>query len=212
MSWRLVAVLVVGALLALAACGSGGGASSRSRAEPSTAPRARRPPPARVESPPATSAAPGASVCRQTDDPGAVAVTDRRTSRSSRPTIEAKVGRGRSPSPTPASSHTTRRRRRRAARRATLETGESDGLVFSAPGTYAFDCTVHRWMTGTFTIAAVRPEPDGSGPLGEEERGARRQVDEDRRRAARPRRTRPGTARGSRGPCPGTARRAGRRR
>jgi plastocyanin len=35
----------------------------------------------------------------------------------------------------------------------TLETGESDGLVFSVAGTYRFGCTVHRWMTGTITIA-----------------------------------------------------------
>jgi plastocyanin len=35
----------------------------------------------------------------------------------------------------------------------TLQTGESDALVFSLPGSYKFGCTVHRWMTGTFTIA-----------------------------------------------------------
>ena len=35
---------------------------------------------------------------------------------------------------------------------ATLTTGSTAGLVFTAAGTYPFHCTVHTQMTGTITI------------------------------------------------------------
>ena len=57
-----------------------------------------------------------------------------------------------SPPATPASSDTTDDGRV-GLRDRILQTGESDGLVFSTPGTYAFGWTVDPWMTGTFTIA-----------------------------------------------------------
>jgi plastocyanin len=38
---------------------------------------------------------------------------------------------------------------------ATLNQGETDGLVFSAPGSYPFHCNIHpTTMKGTFTISA----------------------------------------------------------
>jgi len=38
---------------------------------------------------------------------------------------------------------------------ATLNQGETDGLVFSAPGSYPFHCNIHpTTMKGTFTISS----------------------------------------------------------
>jgi plastocyanin len=150
MSWRLVAVLVVGALLALAACGPGGGASSQA---PATSPSARPssgPPVAGSSESPAPSAAPGTSVCRQTGDPGGVAVViaDFEFKPAS---IEAVVGQVVAFRNTGFEPHNATSVDGGCATR-TLQTGESDGLVFSVPGTYRFGCTVHPWMTGTFTI------------------------------------------------------------
>jgi plastocyanin len=34
----------------------------------------------------------------------------------------------------------------------TLATGAHDGLVFTAPGSVPFHCSIHTWMTGTITI------------------------------------------------------------
>ena len=152
MSWRLVAVLVVGALFALAACGPGVRASSQAPAtSPSTVPASEPPTAAPSASPPTTSASPGASVCRQTDDPGDVAVTI--ADFEFKPAaIEAKVGQVVAFTNTGFEPHNATTVDGGCGTK-TLETGESDGLVFSAPGTYKFGCTVHRWMKGTFTIA-----------------------------------------------------------
>jgi plastocyanin len=37
---------------------------------------------------------------------------------------------------------------------ATLNQGETDGLAFSAPGSYPFHCNIHPTMKGTFTISS----------------------------------------------------------
>ena len=153
LSRRPLVILVVSALLGLAACGSSAGASP---------PAATTQPAATVlESPiasaapsPAASPAPGgsaaASVCRETEETGVVAVAI--ADFAFRPSaIAAKVGQvvtfgnaGFEPhNATVAAGCATR----------TLQTGESDGLVFSVPGNYPFACMVHAWMTGTFTIA-----------------------------------------------------------
>ena len=156
MSLRPVAVLVVGALFALAACGQGGAASSQVPAtDPSTVatsePRTVPPTAAPSASPPSTSASPGASVCRQTDDPGDIAVTI--ADYEFKPaTIEAKVGQVVAFTNTGFEPHNATTVDGGCGTK-TLETGQSDGLVFTAPGSYTFGCTVHRWMKGTFTIA-----------------------------------------------------------
>ncbi len=152
MSWRLVAVLVVGALFALAACGPGGGAASLVPAtRPSAMPASAPPTAGPSASPPTTSASPGASVCRETDDPGEVAVTI--ADFEFKPaTIEAKIGQVVAFTNTGFEPHNATTVDGGCGTK-TLQTGENDGLVFSAPGSYKFGCTVHRWMTGTFTIA-----------------------------------------------------------
>jgi plastocyanin len=152
LSWRVVAMLVVGALLALAACGPGGGASSQVPATSPSAAAASEPPSAGpTASPPTTSSSPGASVCRQTDDPVAVAVTI--ADFEFKPAIiEAKVGQVIAFSNSGFEPHNATTGDGGCGTK-TLETGESNGVVFSGPGSYTFGCTVHRWMTGTFTIS-----------------------------------------------------------
>jgi plastocyanin len=141
---RPMVVLVAVALLALAACGSGGGASPQTLAA--------SPPGIRV-APSATtpaSASPVAETCRRTDDPGVVAVSiaDFEFEPAS---ISAKVGQVVAFSVTGFEPHNATVEAGCGTR--TLQTGESDGLVFRVPGSYRFGCTVHAWMTGTFTIA-----------------------------------------------------------
>ena len=48
-----------------------------------------------------------------------------------------------------------------------LDEGESYSVTFTAPGTYAYLCTPHPFMTGTVTVvaAAVAPAPGASGEI-----------------------------------------------
>ncbi len=161
MSWRPVAAFVVAALLVLAACASSGGdataqpTTGSSGGPPTTASPHASASPGAMSSPassgrPAASPPPGASVCRQSGDPGTVAVSiaDYEFKPAS---IAAKLGQVVDFSNTGFEPHNATVDAGCGTR--TLRTGESDGLVFSVAGTYKFACTVHAWMTGTFTIA-----------------------------------------------------------
>ena len=131
----------------------GGGASSQVPATSPSSAAASEPPTTAgaSEPPPTASASAGAAVCRQTDDPGdvAVAIADFEFKPAA---IEAKVGQVVAFTNTGFEPHNATTSDGGCGTK-TLETGEDDGLVFSAPGSYRFGCTVHRWMTGTFTIA-----------------------------------------------------------
>ncbi len=144
MSWRPVAALVVGALLMISACDSGSRVASQ---RPPTVGPAGTPV---ATASTAASASPGASVCRQTGDPGVIAVSiaDFEFKPAS---IGAKVGQVVAFTSTGFEPHNATVEGNCGTR--TLQTGESDGLVFTAPGSYKFGCTVHAWMSGTFTIA-----------------------------------------------------------
>jgi plastocyanin len=149
MSKRLLAAVVASAPLVFAACGSGAGASSEGSASGSSqAPAASAS--ASPSGGPAASASQTEVVCRQTGDPGVVKVSiaDFEFKPAS---IAAMVGQIVAFSNTGFEPHNATVEAGCATR--TLQTGESDGLVFSVAGTYKFGCTVHAWMTGTFTIA-----------------------------------------------------------
>lgn len=153
-SRRPVAVLVACALmLVLAACGSGGvspspRATGASGAPPASATAAA--PSTSSSAAPSASASPGAAVCRRSGEPGVVAVSiaDFEFKPAS---IAATVGHVVAFSNTGFEPHNATVEAGCATR--TLQTGQSDGLVFSVPGEYRFGCTVHAWMTGTFTVA-----------------------------------------------------------
>ena len=153
---RLFAIVVAGAVLGLAACVSSAPSPTGVVSPPGAAS-----PPAASASPsstpivnpiatPAPSPSSGAAVCTKSGETGAVAVSI--ADFEFRPaTIAATVGQVVTFSNTGFEPHNATVAAGCATR--TLQTGESDGLVFSVPGAYPFACTVHAWMTGRFTIA-----------------------------------------------------------
>jgi plastocyanin len=156
MSNRPIAALGVAALLVLAGCGTGGGASpAPSAAGPSSTPLASATSAASASSaasgsPAASGSRAAAAACRETADPGAVAVSivDFEFKPAS---IGAKVGQVIAFTNTGFEPHNATVEAGCATR--TLQTGESDGIAFTVPGSYRFGCSVHAWMTGTFTVA-----------------------------------------------------------
>jgi plastocyanin len=132
---RSLAGLAVSAVLIVAACSSGttspgtatgGGASSA----PSNA----------------------ASVCNESADAGAVAVTI--VDFAFQPTaITAKTGQVIAFSNTGSASHTATLDGGQCAT-GTISGGKSDGLVFTVAGTYPFHCSIHPTkMMGTITVS-----------------------------------------------------------
>ena len=149
-SRRPFAVFVVGAVLGLAGCGS-----SAPSPPGTVSPLAvsASPSSTAIVNPiatPAPSPPSGAAVCTESGETGAVAVSI--ADFEFRPaSIAATVGQVVSFTNAGFEPHNATVAAGCATR--TLQTGESDGLVFSVPGTYPFACTVHAWMTGRFTIA-----------------------------------------------------------
>jgi plastocyanin len=92
-----------------------------------------------------------ASVCKETKDAGAVAVTV--VDFGFQPTdVAAKVGQVIAFSNTGSSPHTATVDGGQCAT-PTITPGTSDGLVFSAAGTYKFHCSIHSQMTGTIVVS-----------------------------------------------------------
>ena len=140
MHHRALAGLAVGAVLLLAACSSSGATAAPSVAAPS------------AEATTAASApAAGGAACSQTAEAGAVAVAIKDFAFGPS-AIQAKVGDVITFTNNDSAPHT-----------ATLDDGScstgtispssSDGLTFTAAGTYAFHCKIHSSMKGTITIS-----------------------------------------------------------
>ena len=134
MSHRTVAALAVSAVVMLAACSS----SSSSPAASSGA-----------SAPGAASAA--ASVCSESADAGAVAVTI--VDFNFQPNdIAAKTGQVIAFSNTGSAPHTATLDGGQCAT-PTIQPGKSDGLTFSVAGTYTFHCSIHNQMKGTIVVS-----------------------------------------------------------
>jgi plastocyanin len=138
----MVIGLAIASLFLLAACGSSTtspGASTAASTAPGTAAST------------APSGGAGGAVCSETKDAGAVAVSIKDFAFN--PTaVTAKVGQVIAFTNNDTTDHT-----------ATLVDGScttphiaggaSDGLVFTAAGTYPFHCSIHSQMTGTITVS-----------------------------------------------------------
>lgn len=122
MSHRSLAALAASAVLVLAGCSSGGGAASTAT-----------------------------SVCKETTEAGAVAVTV--VDFAFQPAeIAAKTGQVIAFTDTGQAPHTATLDGGQCAT-PTIQPGKSDGLTFSVAGTYKFHCSIHSQMTGTIVIS-----------------------------------------------------------
>jgi plastocyanin len=145
MHHRALAGLAVGAVLLLAACSSSGGTAA-----PSAAPSAAGPSAEASTAASGSPAAGGGAACSQSAEAGQVAVTIKNFAFPA--DIQAKVGQVITFTNGDSAPHT-----------ATLDDGScstgtispssSDGLVFTAPGTYPFHCKIHSSMKGTITVS-----------------------------------------------------------
>ena len=136
---RTIIGLAIASLLVLAACGS-------STTSPASSTAAGGAPSA------AASAGAGGAACSETKDAGAVAVSIKDFAFNPA-AVTAKVGQVIAFTNNDTTAHT-----------ATLDAGgcttpniapaTSDGLVFTAAGTYPFHCSIHSQMKGTITITS----------------------------------------------------------
>jgi len=133
MSHRSITALAAGAILVLAACSSSGASSAASTAassQPSAA---------------------GPQVCKETADPGAVAVSIVDFDFQPKD-VTAKVNQVIAFTNTGSAAHTATLDSG-GCTTANIAAGKSDGLVFSASGTYTFHCAIHSSMKGTIVIS-----------------------------------------------------------
>jgi plastocyanin len=140
MHHRTLAGLAVGAVMLLAACSSSGATVAPSAAAPSAEASTAASPPAA-----------GGATCSQTADAGQVAVAIKDFAFGPAD-IQAKVGDVITFTNGDSAPHT-----------ATLDDGScstgniasggSDGLTFTAAGTYPFHCKIHSQMKGTITVS-----------------------------------------------------------
>ena len=145
MQHRALAGLVVGAVLLFAACSSSGATTAPSAAAPSAAA------PSAEASTAASQPAAGGAACSQSASAGQVMVAIKDFAFGPAD-IQAKVGDVITFTNGDSAPHT-----------ATLDDGScttgtinpntSDGLMFTAAGTYPFHCKIHSSMKGTITVS-----------------------------------------------------------
>lgn len=133
MSHRSLIALAAGALLVVAAC-----SSSTASSAPSTA----------ASSVPSAA---GPQACRETTDPGAVAVSIVDFDFQPKD-ISAKVGQVIAFTNAGSAPHTATLDGGQCAT-ATLNAGKSGSLVFDLAGTYKYHCAIHKQMTGSIVIS-----------------------------------------------------------
>ncbi len=136
MSHRTVAALAVSAVVMLAACSSSSSTPAASSAASSGA---------------STAASGAASVCSESADSGAVAVTI--VDFNFQPAaITAKTGQVITFSNTGSAPHTATLDGGQCTT-PTIQPGKSDGLTFTVAGTYTFHCSIHNQMKGTIVVS-----------------------------------------------------------
>ncbi len=145
MHHRALAGLAVGAVLLLAACASSGATVAPSVEAPSAAA------PSAEASTAASAPAAGGAACSQTANAGTVAVTIKDFAFGPAD-IQAKVGDVITFSNKDAAPHTASLDDGSCST-GTISPGSSDGLTFTAAGTYAFHCKIHSSMHGTITVS-----------------------------------------------------------
>lgn len=138
---RALAGLAVGAVLLLAACSSSGATAAPSAAAPS----------AQASTAASASAAGGGAACSQSADAGQVAVSIKGFAFGSGD-IQAKVGQVVTFTNNDSAPHTATLDDGSCST-GTISPGSSDGLMFTAAGTYAFHCKIHSNMHGTVTVS-----------------------------------------------------------
>jgi plastocyanin len=141
MHHRALAGLAVGAVLLLAACSSSGATTAPSAAAPS----------AEASTPASSPAAGGGAACTQSASAGQVAV-DIKDFAFGSGTIQAKVGDVVTFTNKDSAPHTATLDDGSCST-GTINSGSSDGLMFSAAGTYTFHCKIHSSMKGTITVS-----------------------------------------------------------
>jgi len=141
MHHRALASLAVGAVLLLAACSSSGATTAPSAAAPT----------AEASTAASAPAAGGGAACSQSAHAGQVAV-DIKDFAFGPGTIQAKVGDIVTFTNKDSAPHTATLDDGSCST-GTISPGSSDGLVFSAAGTYAFHCKIHSNMQGTITVS-----------------------------------------------------------
>jgi plastocyanin len=140
MHHRALAGLAVGAVLFLAACSSSGATVAPTAAAPSAEASAA-----------ASAPAAGGAACSQTADAGTVAVAIKDFAFGPAD-IQAKVGDTITFSNKDSAPHTATLDDGSCST-GTISPGGSDGLTFTAAGTYAFHCKIHSSMHGTITVS-----------------------------------------------------------
>ena len=145
---RLLPVLAMTAVLAVAACAGGGTTGTASVGPPEPALTATPSAPAA-----STDAGAGAGVCAPSTEAGTVeaAMTGNAFSPG---TIQATVGDVITWTNGDGVPHTATLKDDPTCTTERLGQGDSGGLTFSAAGTYAYVCKIHADMTGTIEVAS----------------------------------------------------------
>jgi plastocyanin len=141
MRHRALVGLVVGAVMLLAACSSSGATAAPSAAAPSAA----------ASTAASAPAAGGGAACSQSASAGQVAVTIKDFAFGPAD-IQAKVGDVITFTNNDSAPHTASLDDGSCST-GTISPNSSDGLTFTAAGTYPFHCKIHSSMKGTITIS-----------------------------------------------------------
>jgi plastocyanin len=139
------------ALLALSACASSsGGTAAPAGSAPASAPAASAPASAPAASAPASAPAAGGGGCTTSGETGGVSVGIANFAFEPAD-VTAAVGQTITWTNSDSAAHTATLDNN-ACDTGSIAKDASAGLVFDAPGTYAYHCKIHPNMTGTITI------------------------------------------------------------